>query len=172
MKKIKSVHFDSQKIGITDFNNNYIVDSNLVYFRSYHFSNISSYMAEKYGQLLLRIVSIFLLILLISQLFLFFFTIIESIIKKESLIVNDHPILMIKAIDYVSKNYAIILGFLGTVLSIWITLELSMHDYSNFFQILDIIRLAIFTTVEGLLIVTIYSIREFVNKWESWNAKK
>ena len=53
------------------------------------------------------------------------------------------------------------LGFLGTVTSIWIALELMDLFYSDFFQILQLMKVAIFTTVLGLFTKILYEIKEW-----------
>jgi len=170
-RQIREVLVNSNRISSYDFLSNYVAEnsSNIELYKPFHFANVSNYLAEKYGNALLSVIKVFLLILLITQILILFYTFIESFISKESIIIEGHPVPFIRYIDMISKDYAVILGFLGTVVSIWVALEISGHDYSNFLQILDIIKTAIFTTVEGLVIVTVYSIRELVFNIESSN---
>ncbi|MBD3338735.1 MAG: hypothetical protein GF353_06490 [Candidatus Lokiarchaeota archaeon] len=166
---IKEILIDNKKIPLNEFLDFYISDSNLSYYKAFSYQNISSLLAKRFGNLLLMVLSLFLLIVLILQILLFFLTVIYSFLKYDVIKTQDHNFSIIKFVDEIARDHAVFLGFLGTAISIWVALEASDNDYSNFFQILQIIKFAIFTTVEGLLIVTIFNIREsLINKYH-WN---
>jgi hypothetical protein len=67
-------------------------------------------------------------------------------------------------IDEIANRFAIPLGFLGTVTSIWFSLETTEADYSSFVQVLDTMRIAVFTTVLGLFIKILCLMRGFVSR--------
>lgn len=108
-----------------------------------------------------------LVVILAIQLVIFFLTMVESLLSKRDLQIGLGSISPIDIVDIISEDYAVIFGFLGTVLSMWVALETAGLDYSNFFEILDLVKFAIFTTVLGLIIKSIYGIREFVFKLQT-----
>ena len=70
------------------------------------------------------------------QLIIFVLTFIYRIFTLNQINLAEEAVIPLKYFDIVSRDYAITIGFLGTVLSIWIALEVEGMDYSNFFQIL------------------------------------
>jgi len=162
-KFITSVLLDTKPVTLTEFYKQYldVKQSNIKYYRSFAIENISSYLARTVGVQLLYTVTGLLIVLLVGQLIVFFGTIIEEIVFKDPLQFGKQARIPISWLDAVAEEYSTFLGFLGTVLSLWIALEQSSTDYSDFFQILAIIKYAVFTTVLGLLIRSIYGVREF-----------
>jgi hypothetical protein len=163
-KYIKNVILDGNEIGLTKFFNSFIDqrDGNIEYYKSFDLKNISSILAEQYGSWLFYTVSLILVVLLTIQFIVFFVTVIESFFSEKAIKIGENAIFPLNLIDTVSRDFSVFLGFLGTIVSIWTALEISDFDYSNFFQILGIIKMAVFTTVLGLLVRILYSIREFV----------
>jgi len=160
---IENIDIDTRDVSLSKFYNVYIDTNktNLSYFKSLDLRNISTFLAENYGTLIFM-ADLWILISVFSiQFVLLFVTIIYSIIKQSSVKIGDDAIFPIKYIDMMARDFAVIIGFFGTVVSIWTALEISQFDYSNFFQILGIIKIAVFTTVLGLGTRITYGIREF-----------
>lgn len=76
--------------------------------------------------------------------------------------IGENASIPINWLDIISERYSTFLGFLGTVVSLWVALERSGMDFSNFFELLDILKYAVFTTVLGLVTRSIYGMREFL----------
>ncbi|MBW2643548.1 MAG: hypothetical protein JRC89_09310 [Deltaproteobacteria bacterium] len=160
---IENIDIDTRDVSLSKFYNVYIDTNktNLSYFKSLDLRNISTFLAENYGTLIFM-ADLWILISVFSiQFVLLFVTIIYSIIKQSSVKIGDDAIFPIKYIDMMARDFAVILGFFGTVVSIWTALEISQFDYSNFSQILGMIKIAVFTTVLGLGTRITYGIREF-----------
>ena len=160
---IENIDIDTRDVSLSKFYNVYIDTNktNLSYFKSLDLRNMSTFLAENYGTLIFM-ADLWILISVFSiQFVLLFVTIIHSIIKQSSVKIGDDAIFPIKYIDMMARDFAVILGFFGTVVSIWTALEISQFDYSNFFQILGMVKIAIFTTVLGLGTRITYGIREF-----------
>ncbi len=168
-KYIKAISFDGSDVGITSFYNTFLIqeDSNLKYYKAFSIRNISNFLAIQYGQILIYAITYILVVILAIQLVIFFLTMVESLLSKRDLQIGLGSISPIDIVDIISEDYAVIFGFLGTVLSMWVALETAGLDYSNFFEILDLVKFAIFTTVLGLIIKSIYGIREFVFKLQT-----
>jgi hypothetical protein len=171
-KYIKAISFDGDDIGITYFYKTLLNHeaSNLRYYKAFDINSMSNYLAVNFGKKLIYSITFFLIVILAVQLFIFFLTTVKSLLSKKDLqlgLGSKSPMNTINIIDIISEEYAVIFGFLGTVLSMWVALETSGLDYSNFFEILDLVKFAIFTTVLGLIIKCIYGIREFVFKLET-----
>ena len=160
---IKSIDIDGKDVSLSKFYNIYIDTdkTNLSYYKSLDLRNISSFLAENYGTLILMADLWVLISVFTIQLFLLFSTLVYSIFKPSSVKIGDNAIFPLKYIDMMARDFAVILGFFGTVVSVWTALEISEFDYSNFFQILAMIKIAVFTTVLGLGTRIMYAIREF-----------
>lgn len=162
-KYIKNIDIDTEDVSLRKFYNTYIDTdkTNLSYYKSLDLRNISATLAESYG-LWICWCDLWILISVLSiELFLLFITIVYSIITQSSVKVGDDAIFPIKYIDIIARDYAVILGLFGTVVSVWTALEISETDYSNFLQILGIVKIGIFTTVLGLGTRITYGLREF-----------
>ncbi len=160
---IKNIELDTREVSLSKFYNNYIETdkTNLSYYKSLDPRNISGFFAENYGIWIFMTDLLVLISIFTIQLFLLFVTIIYSIIKQSSVNIGNDAIFPIKYIDIMARDFAVILGFFGTVTSVWTALEISEFDYSNFFQILGMVKIGVFTTVLGLGVRITYGIREF-----------
>jgi hypothetical protein len=163
---IKEVRLDKKIVGLKTFHSDYLdeAESNTNYYKSFDIQNISNFLAMHIGNTLLSVIIYLLGIIFVFQLIVFVLTFIYRIFTLNQIKLAEEAFVPLKYFDIVSRDYAITIGFLGTVLSIWIALEVEGMDYSNFFQILNIIKKAVFTSVLGLLIKFIFSIREFFTK--------
>lgn len=160
---IKEIKLDKKVIGLKTFYSDFLEQnqSNAYYYKSFDMQNISNFLAMQIGNTLLSVIIYSLSILFVFQLIIFIVTFIYRIFTLNQINTAEKAIMPFKYFDIVSRDYAITFGFLGTILSIWIALEVEGMDYSNFFQILATIKKAVFTSVLGLLIKFVYSIREF-----------
>lgn len=163
-KFVNTVVLDRQEVPLTSFHHQFLnlKQSRVQYYKSFTLQNLSSCLARTLGVQLLYVVTALLVILLASQVIVFFGTITEDLLYKGTFQLGPQAKIPINWLDIVSEEYSTLLGFLGTVLSLWIALEQSSMDFSNFFQLLELIKYAVFTTVLGLLIRSIYGLREFV----------
>lgn len=163
-KFINTIVLDRQEVSLTSFYQHFLnlKQSNVLYYKSFTIQNISNYLARTSGMQLLVAVTAILIFLLAGQVIVFFLTVMEHLLSKDTLQFGKHARIPINWLDIVSEDYSTFLGFLGTALSLWLALEQSSMDFSNFFQLLELIKYAVFTTVLGLLIRTIYGIRKFI----------
>jgi hypothetical protein len=134
--------------------------SNVKMYYPFHVFNISSYFAELFGIRFMWLISSALLVLLACQLFLF----LVSFVWQPAVVTEyfeSGNITPVSLVDDLANRFAIPLGFLGTVTSIWYSLETAETDYSSFVQVLDAMRVAVFTTVLGLFIKILCLIRGY-----------
>ena len=150
--KIKSVKVDGKLIPITVFYEDYVIreKSNLAYHIPMELRNLSRWLAVNMGQTVMSAIQIVLIFLFVIQASLFFICALwKPSGVREYFSEQPNSIAMTK-IDYVSKVFSIPLGFLGTVVSIWVALELNGGEFGNFEGILSVFKVAIFTSVLGL----------------------
>ncbi len=168
-KYIKSIALDGSVYSVTEFYDTFLNknESNLKYYKPLTIKNLSNILALKAGPPSITLVMLILVVVLFTQFSLVWLTIIKSVIKKEDINLGENATFPINVIDIISEDYAIIFGFLGTVLSMWVALERSELDYSNFLEVLSLVKIAIFTTVMGLAIRILYGGRQFVFKLQN-----
>jgi len=167
-KYIKSIKLNTNSVGITDFYKNTIdiKKSNITYYKSLSIFNISHFLAKRWGITLVTIIQVSLLVLFFSQFILFFLSLFHSKIIPKSFRDLRESLLSLNVLNYFSRH-SITIGFLGTISSIWVSLELLDTIFNNFFQILDLLKVAIFTTVLGLTTRILYEIKEWFYAKES-----
>jgi hypothetical protein len=158
---ITEIKIDKQEKNIPYFYYHLIdhSDSNVKLYYAFQIYNISSYAAEIFGQTFIWGILSTLIILLLCQILLFVVWIIlrpepEGYIDKE----GSPPITFI---DELSDRFAVPLGFLGTVVSIWYSLEDTGMAGLSYVRIVDIMKFAIFSTVMGLSIKVLFLIRGY-----------
>ena len=163
-KYIKHIDVDGKEVSLTKFYDTYIDknESNVTYFKSFGLRNISAYLAEQYGSWLYIADILILISLFTIQFLLLFVTIIESFFSQKAIRIADDAIFPMNYVDSIAKDFSVVLGFFGSVVSIWTALEISGFDYSNFFQVFGMVKIAVFTTVLGLSVRITFGIREFV----------
>jgi len=133
--------------------------SNIELYNAFDISNLSNFIARLIGKQAIIFLITILMILLICQMLLFIIFVLRQPPHVKEYFDNPEKNAPVTFVDKLSNEFAIPLGFLGTVVSIWVSLEEGYIDYSSFFQILEIIKLAIFTTVLGLSIKILCIIR-------------
>jgi hypothetical protein len=122
--------------------------SNLNIYYPFHVFHVSTYFAELFGNQFMWLISTVLLVILASQGLLFLISIVWQPEVVTEYFNDRNP--AVTFVDEVSNRFAIPLRFLGTVCSIWYSLETIETDYSSFLQVLNAMRVAVFTTVMGL----------------------
>ncbi len=158
---ITNVMLGNNDHSIPEFYNEYISHDygNVYLYYPMDLVNISSYLALNIGKSFTYIIVSILLIFFVCQMLLFFISIIWQPEEVKDFFTNPTREGAITFIDDTAEHFAIPLGFLGTVVSIWVSLETAETDYKSFAQILEIIKIAIFTTVLGLSTKVICTIR-------------
>lgn len=137
-------------------------DNNLILYYLVDLKNTSNFLASEYGIIITRLITAVLLIFFSFQLLYFFISVVwqpSEICQYFANPANYTQNNTVTWVDEISEKFSISLGFLGTVTSIWVALESSESDYSSFYSILEIIKVAIFTTVLGLGIKILCLIR-------------
>lgn len=162
-RMIETIRIDNKELDISPFYHNYLLHqySNLSIYYPLALPNISSFLASKFGNLVVRLILGLLWILFVCQTILLIISLMIQPEEVKEFFNNPTKDNAITFLDGIAERFAIPLGFLGTVVSIWVSLELSEMDYRSFVQILEIIKIAIFTTVLGLATRIICLIRSF-----------
>ena len=158
---IKKVLLDGQEVHLTDFYYNYLDknNSNVRLFYPADLRNLSKVLAIKAGKALTTIVVAILLVLFSTQLLLYFVSFVWEPPEVSSYFQAPDTQKPVSILDSIAEEYSIPLGFLGTVLSIWFALENGANEFSDFYGILQILKIAIFTTVLGLATKVICTVR-------------
>ena len=167
-KYIESVSINQEEIPMGRFYKQYIDtgQSKVNYYRAFTIENISTYLAKYYGVWLYSATAYVLEVLLAFQLILFFTTAIGSLISTNRIGIAEKAVIPINFFDIASRDLSTFLGFFGTITSIWTALEFSDFDYSDFFQILNLIKMAVFTTVLGICVRLVFELRRFFHSIE------
>ena len=150
---IDEVRVNGEKIEVYDFLGNYIDHHrrNLILHIPRSFSNISKNIANNYGNKMLEVIKFVLIVLLTTQTVLYLIAFVWQPQEISDYFNNANPDEGISIVDSISRKYAIPLGFLGSVLSIWTSLEINQQQFSDFNSVLEIFKGGIFTTVLGLI---------------------
>ncbi|MBW2321101.1 MAG: hypothetical protein JRF31_09725 [Deltaproteobacteria bacterium] len=135
--------------------------SNVYLYYPFQLSNLSGFLANTFGSKFVYLIISLLLVLLICQAFLFAVSIVWQPDQVKDYFDNPEPGTAVTVIDSIANRFAIPLGFLGTVASVWYSLEGAETDYRSFVQILEIVKIAIFTTVLGLSIKILCILRGY-----------
>lgn len=121
--------------------------------------NISRESAQAFGSYILYAILATLLLLSITQVLLLVATM-RSQPDSVSYYFSDRATNeAVTFVDSIANEYAIPLGLLGTISAVWVALEQPSINFSSFDQILSTLRLAIFTTVLGLVTKVVCMIR-------------
>jgi len=170
---IKNIDIDRHDINLWKFYSTYIDKrTNLSHYKSLDIRNLSNFLAINSGTGI-SLIDLYILISIFTiQLFLLFVTDFYSFIKHRSVKIGKNAIIPIKYIDMIAKDFAVTLGFFGSVVSIWTALEISEINYSDFLKILEMVKIAVFTTVLGLATRITYEIREFLYKLTETDSKQ
>ena len=159
---INNVQLNNNKKNLYDFYLKYLIPekTNLKYYRPFAIINVSNTLATLIGGPLLSLVTSLLLFLFGYQFYNFILIIPKSFFSvSESKDFNDlFPLNIINKLS----TFSIYLGFLGTIISIWVALEKANVNLTDFFQILNIIKYAIFTSVLGILTNTLFFTRNLL----------
>lgn len=149
---VKTVRIDHNQHPIPDFSYNVLSldSSNTVLYYPFHFMSLSGYLANTFGYHFMFLIVLALLVLFLCQIILFTVSICYQPQQAKNYFDKPEENIAITFIDSVADRFAIPLGFLGTVVSVWYSLEEPGTDYRSFVQILEIVKIAIFTTVLGL----------------------
>ncbi len=154
---IDRISLDGRVISATELFQKYIkVDKsnkNIVLYYPMALANISNTLANTVGGALVYIILVLLLLMMVVQLVMFVLGYFICKIRKP---LETDPLHMI---DHLTETYAIPLGLLGTIISVWYSLEVTNQSISNYGQLVEIIKIAIFTSVLGVSSTLLYEVR-------------
>jgi hypothetical protein len=153
-RNIDKVFVGDNQISIYDFyfNKLNIKSSNITTYYPLSINNISNFMARKFGTIVIVLVKSILIILFMSQLALFFILVFWNVPVANDFFKNPENKFPLTFIDNISENFSIYLGFLGTITSLWLSLEIATINFQSFGDVLSVMKNGIFTTVLGLSI--------------------
>lgn len=114
----------------------------------FHVHNISGTLAQ-YAKLPLYTIVFILLMLFLTQVV---YIISVNKLPKElaNAILDEQDDKQVSTVDKLTGLYAIPLGFLGTIMSLWITLENTGSDLYDFRFFIETLKIALLTSVLGL----------------------
>lgn len=163
-RTIESVFIDNNKVSIFKFYNEYLnpKESNVKYIRAFDYRYFSCFLAKAFGRYIVIILMFLLIVLFSVQLILIVMIFILQFISPIHYKLGKLAPPPLNYFDILSKDYAVVFGFLGTITSLWVALETSDSNLSSPYEIFDTIKLAIFTTVLGLATRSLFAIREFI----------
>ena len=158
---IKRVLLDGREVTLSDFYYKYLRqgETNVRLFYPADLFNLSKLFAMYAGTAITRIVVALLVVMFLTQFILLILSIKGEPHEVASFFRHPEHNKPISILDSLAEEYSIPLGFLGTVLSIWVALENATEELSDFYAILQILKIAIFTTVLGLSTKLICTIR-------------
>jgi hypothetical protein len=150
---IKKVVVNGSEKSLYDFIENEIKseESNIYLYTPFTIDNISGYLALKFGIYLLFIIQLILICLALFQLLSLTLSLRYGWIQ----IIR----LEFTFIDTISKDYSLQFGFLGTIVSLWVSLETSVIGAGDLYLIIEILKKAVFTTVLGTMTYAFTSIK-------------
>ena len=162
---IKSVRMDGKQINLKDFYENFLItdQSNVEYYKPLDIRNISNTLENIFGESLVLLVTFILLVMLGAQIFIIMMSFIKQLLPQLYTEVGGKAIFPVNWIDGFAKNYSMLFGFLGTILSIWVSSRDGNTDYGDFFQMLNMVKFAVFTTVLGLMVRIAYEVRVYLS---------
>jgi hypothetical protein len=163
-RTIKSVFIDNNKVSIFKFYNEYLnpEESNVKYVRAFDYRYFSCFLARAFGRHIVIILMFILIVLFSVQLILIIMIFTLQLISPTHYKLGRLAPPPLNYFDILSKDYAVVFGFLGTITSLWVALETSDSNLAGRYEIFDTIKLAIFTTVLGLATRSLFAIREFI----------
>jgi len=149
---ITDLRLDGRPESIPAFYNRLMVqtESNPVLYYPFQIKNLSSFVSEKIGASALWLILITLIGLAAYQFIMFLISVIWQPEQVKEFFEKEQTKRGASFLDELATRFAIPLGFLGTVVSVWYSLEQSDTDFASFAQMLEIIKVAIFTSVLGL----------------------
>lgn len=159
-KSLATVTVDGRNYSPYEFLSSVVVrdSSNLELFYPLGPQNISSEVAQRLGPFLVDGILYVLLFLASCQIVLLAATFKQpEVVSQYFKDFEDSR--AVTVIDKASNDFAIALGLLGTISAIWVALEQPGIDFSSFEGILQILRKAVFTTVLGIGIKMLCSLR-------------
>lgn len=171
---IRKIKINDYEESIIDFIHDDIsnINKSVSIYYEYSLWNLSNIAAKYFGFSIVSLILLILLILFACQLLLLPISVgWQPEVVKDYFRDNEKG-KAIFIIDELANNFAIPLGFLGTVTSIWHSLEISVIDYSNFSQVIEILKIAIFTSVLGLSTKMICTLRAYLPITKSKNHEK
>ncbi len=147
-----AVRVDGKNVDVYDFLDKNIDSNygNIILHIPHSLSNLSTNLASNFGNYILGVIKFVLIVLFITQLFLYIIAFVWQPEEISDYFNTTNPDKDISIIDAVARNYAIPLGFMGTVFAIWTALEMKQQQFSDFNSVLEIFKGGIFTTVLGL----------------------
>ena len=160
-RKIDLVEVNDNPISMYEFYYHILNDdySNLSLYYPFDINNISNWMASSFGEIIISLIKSILIILFIFQLSLFFVLVLWKNQTLNIFFSSPEANSAITWIDNISENFSVHLGFLGTVMSLWVSLEMATVNFQSFGNIIHIMKDGIFTTVLGLSIRVICTSR-------------
>ena len=165
---IKSIRMDGRQVSLIDFYENVLItdqdQSNVEYFKPLDIRNISNTLGNLFGEPLVFLVTFILLVMLGAQLFIIMMAFVKQLLPQLYTEVGEKAMFPVNWIDGFAENYSMLFGFLGTILSIWVSLEKADTDYGDFFQMLTMVKFAVFTTVLGLMTRIVYGVRVYLSE--------
>ncbi len=147
---IDTIKVDGKYVEVYDFVSKDITKTNLKLHIPRSFSNISKNIANDYGENIIEIIKFILIVLLSTQTLLYLIGFVWEPEEISNYFKNVNPDDETLIVDSISRKYSIPLGFLGTILSIWVALEINQEFLTDFNSVLEIFKGGIFTTVLGL----------------------
>ena len=161
---INSVKIDEEYVSIYKFYNEYIDSeiSNILYTRAFDYRFMSNFIARLFGRKIIIIILFLLIVIFIIQLLLLALTFYLQIFHPTQYKIGRLAPPPLNLFDILSRDYAVIFGFFGTIASVWVALETSDTNFANQFEIFEIIKMAVFSTVIGLATRSTFAIREFL----------
>lgn len=160
-REIVAATVDGRSLTPYDFLTKILIrdESSVSLYYPFALQNISRECAHAFGNLLIYGILGILLLLAIAQILLLLGATWAQPESVSFYFSNRATNEAVTFVDSVASDYAIPLGLLGTITSIWVALEQPSINFASFEQILGTLRLAVFTTVLGLVIKIVCMIR-------------
>lgn len=160
---VNRVRINEEDVPLGTFMNDYVEQktSNISFHSPRQFKNLSRYLALSFGDNILTVIQFVLFTFFSIQLFLFLIGVIWCPPIISDIFSTENLGRTATWIDNFSIRHAIPLGFLGTVLSLWIAVETNVAGFKNFDAIFSIFKVAIFTTALALAISLICIVRGY-----------
>ena len=130
------------------FYNIFNFDSNASLYYPFKIENLSSTLA-KWSEWPLYSLIVFLMLIFLTQL-AYILTLNKLPNELANTVLNDIVKEGLSLMDKMADQYAVPLGFLGTLMSLWITLENAGSDLYDFKFFVETLKIALLTSVLGL----------------------
>ena len=146
---IEEIILDNNSYSIPEiFYNIFNFDSNASLYYPFKIENLSSTLA-KWSEWPLYSLIVFLMLIFLTQL-AYILTLNKLPNELANTVLNDIVKEGLSLMDKMADQYAIPLGFLGTLMSLWITLENAGSDLYDFKFFVETLKIALLTSVLGL----------------------